>query len=115
MICGDTTSTLDALPQPPEQITVTDFATSAASALDNESERSRSLQVPDELAADHRAFVRNTDEQAEAWREIATVEEGNARFGELTVLRRRVDPRSQRPRRRDGCRRMSARRGVTPP
>jgi hypothetical protein len=85
MICADTTSTLDALPQPPEQITVAEFATSAASALDNESERSRALEVPNELADDHRAFVRNTDEQAEAWRQIATVGESDARFGELTV------------------------------
>ena len=84
-ICVDTTATLDALPQPPEQISVSDFATSAASALDNEAERARSLEVPDELADDHRAFVRNTDEQAVAWRAVATVGDDGARLDDLTV------------------------------
>jgi hypothetical protein len=84
-ICVDTTTTLDALPRPPEQISVADFATSAAGALDNEAERSRALDVPDELADDHRAFVRNTDEQVVAWRSIATVGDDSARLDELTV------------------------------
>jgi len=84
-ICVDTTATLDALPRPPEQISVADFATSAASALDNESERARALDVPDELSDDHRAFVLNTDEQAVAWRAIATVGDDSARLDELTV------------------------------
>jgi hypothetical protein len=84
-ICADTTATIDALPQPPEQISVPDFAVSAANALDDEAERARSLDVTDELAADHRAFVRNTDEQAAAWREISTTAQDDARFGELTV------------------------------
>ena len=84
-ICVDTTATLDALPRPPEQISVADFATSAAGALDNEAERARALDVPDDLADDHRAFVRNTDEQATAWRSIATVGDDSARLDELTV------------------------------
>jgi hypothetical protein len=84
-ICVDTTATLDALPQPPEQISVADFATSAAGALDNEAERARALDVPDDLADDHRAFVRNTDEQVVAWRAIATVDDDSARLDELTV------------------------------
>jgi hypothetical protein len=84
-ICVDTTATLDALPQPPEQISVADFATSAAGALDNEVERARALSVPDEIADDHRAFVRNTDEQVVAWRAIATVGDDGARLDELTV------------------------------
>jgi hypothetical protein len=84
-ICVDTTSALDALPQPPEQISVADFATSAAGALDNEAERARALDVPDDLADDHRAFVRNTDEQVVAWRAIATVGDDSARLDELTV------------------------------
>lgn len=84
-ICVATTATFDALPQPPEQISVADFATSAASALDNESERARSLEVPDSLDDDHRAFIRNTDEQAETWRAIATAGDDNAQLGELTV------------------------------
>ncbi len=84
-ICVDTTATLDAIPQPPEQITVADFATSAASALDDEAEQARSLDVPDDLADDHRAFVRNTDDQAAAWQAVATVGDDNARLDELTV------------------------------
>jgi hypothetical protein len=84
-ICVDTTATLDALPRPPEQISVADFATSAAGALDNEAERARALDVPDDLAEDHRAFVRNTDEQVVAWRAIATVGDDSARLDELTV------------------------------
>jgi len=84
-ICVTTTATLDALPQPPEQISVADFATSAAGALDNEAERARALDVPTDLAADHRAFVLNTDEQVVAWRAIATVGDDGARLDELTV------------------------------
>jgi len=84
-ICVATTATLDELPQPPEQITVADFATSAASALDNEAERARSLDVPDELDADHRAFILNTDEQSTAWTAIAGVGDDNTRLRELTV------------------------------
>ena len=84
-ICVDATAALDALPRPPEQITVADFATSAASALDDEAETARGLDVPDEVASDHRAFVRNTDDQAAAWRSIATVGDDSARLDELTV------------------------------
>jgi hypothetical protein len=84
-ICGDTTATIDALPRPPEQISVTDFATSAAGALDNEAERARALQVPGDLSADHRAFVLNTDEQVAAWRAIATGGQDSVQLGELTV------------------------------
>lgn len=83
-ICADTTVTLEALPRPPEQITVAEFATSAASALDSESERARALDVPTEIGEDHRAFIRNTDEQAATWRSIATASE--EQLGELTVL-----------------------------
>jgi hypothetical protein len=82
-ICADTTSTIDALPRPPEEIPVAAFATSAASALDNEAERVRALDVPAEVADDHRAFVRNTDEQAAAWRAISTA--GDDELDELTV------------------------------
>jgi hypothetical protein len=84
-ICADTTAVIDALPRPPEQISVAEFATSAASALDNEAERARALRVPDDAASDHRAFVRNTDDQAAAWRTIATAGQDSAELGELTV------------------------------
>jgi hypothetical protein len=82
-VCEATTETLDALPSPPEQITVAEFATSAASALDNEAEQVRSLAVPDEFDDDHRAFIRNTDEQAATWRSIAAARDDQ--LDELTV------------------------------
>jgi hypothetical protein len=84
-VCAATTETLEALPQPPEQISVADFATSAASALDSEAERARSLEVPDEIGGDHRAFVLNTDGQAAAWRAVATAGDDTAALDELTV------------------------------
>ncbi len=87
LICTSTTATIDALPQPPEQVSVADFATSAARAIANEAERARALDVPDDIAADHRAFVLNTDEQATAWRTIATdpadLDASATRIGEL--------------------------------
>lgn len=86
-ICDDTTATIDQLPQPPEQISVVDFATSASDALVDEADRARALDVPDDLAADHRAFVLNTDEQAAAWRAIAAapdeIDAPTTRLGEL--------------------------------
>lgn len=83
LICAETTSTIDALPQPPEEIPVDAFAASAASALANEAERTRSLDAPDTVADDHRAFILNTDQQAAAWRAIAAADD--AELGDLTV------------------------------
>lgn len=71
-ICLETSADLDALPEPPELISVDDFASSAADLLSEESERVRRLEAPAELDGDHRAFIRNTDEQAAAWRSIAS-------------------------------------------
>lgn len=97
-ICADTSATLDALPDPPTQISVVDFATNAASALANEAERARALTPPDtdtdpdgdadaDADADHRAFVLNTDQQAAAWRSIAAapddIGDATTRIGEL--------------------------------
>ncbi len=84
-ICADTAATIDALPQPPEQISVADFAASAAGALDNEAERVRALRVPDELVADHRGFIRNTDEQATAWRAIAAAGQDSSQLDQSIV------------------------------
>ena len=77
-ICTSTTEQLLALPAAPEQIAVADLATSAAGLLDDEANRVSRLEVPsgddvsvDDLDGDHRAFVRNTQEQAEAWRAVA--------------------------------------------
>jgi hypothetical protein len=77
-ICTSTSEQLLALPSAPEQIAVADLATSAAGLLDDEATRVSRLDVPsgddvpvDDLDADHRAFVRNTQEQADAWRAVA--------------------------------------------
>jgi hypothetical protein len=83
-ICASTTAELEALPEPPELISVADFATSAADSLDREAQRVDRLVVPadgdsaDEdpgadAEGDHRAFVRNTQDQAAAWRAISEV------------------------------------------
>ena len=85
-ICAETTATLDALPDPPEQISVADFAASAASALDNEASRIRRVDVPADLDGDHRALVRNTEEQAAAWRTVAAGTADDAEFAETTTL-----------------------------
>ncbi|MGB0113926.1 MAG: hypothetical protein WBP59_11945 [Ilumatobacteraceae bacterium] len=84
-ICRETTTRLDALPEPPEQISVTDFATSAADLLESEAEQARRLDPPDSLADDHRAFIRNTDEQAVAWRTIADGGEASTDLVDLTT------------------------------
>lgn len=77
-ICTSTTEQLLALPAAPEQIAVADLATSAAGLLDAEATQVSRLDVPsgddvslDDLDGDHRAFVRNTQEQAEAWQTVA--------------------------------------------
>lgn len=70
-LCAQTNATLADIPAPPEQISVAEFARSAAGALDNEASRMRRLDVPDEFEADHRALIRNTEEQAAAWSAIS--------------------------------------------
>lgn len=72
-ICEETSERLDALPSPPAEISLTDFATEAASALEAEAERSRVVDPPGEVDDDHRAFVANTDDQASNWRALAAV------------------------------------------
>jgi hypothetical protein len=89
--CVVTSSELAALPTPPGEISTPDFATLAATAIENEAERARTIEPPEDLAADHRAFVANTDEQASRWREIgqlpADQEEGlNRLSGEIAQL-----------------------------
>ena len=81
-ICTSTTDELLALPPAPDQIAVADLATSAAQILDDEATQVERVAVPsgddvpvDDLAGDHRAFVRNTREQADAWRSVATADD----------------------------------------
>ncbi|HYN33462.1 MAG TPA: hypothetical protein VES40_12615 [Ilumatobacteraceae bacterium] len=90
-ICSSTTEQLLALPAAPEQIAVEDLATSASQLLDTEATEVSRLDVPsgddvsvDDLDGDHRAFVRNTQEQADAWRAVATA--GADELAEATQL-----------------------------
>ena len=83
-ICADTTTTIDALPQPPEEIPVAAFASSAASALDDEAERVACTRGSRQLADDHRAFIRNTDEQCIGVAAPSPTA-GDDELGELTV------------------------------
>jgi hypothetical protein len=70
-VCTGTTTALDALPDPPDAISVTDFANQASTLLRDEAESIRALAPPDELDDDHRALIRNDEEQAAAWSDLA--------------------------------------------
>ncbi len=70
-VCAGTATALGALPDPPDGITVADFATQASSILRDEAEAIRALSAPDELDDDHRALIRNDEEQAAAWTDLA--------------------------------------------
>jgi hypothetical protein len=70
-VCAATTTALDALPDPPDGISVTDFATQASSLLRSEAESIRALTSTDELDDDHRALIQNDEEQAAAWSDLA--------------------------------------------
>ena len=45
--------------------------------------RASDLTVPDELEDDHRAFVRNTDEQSTAWSDLAATAPDDPTFADL--------------------------------
>lgn len=92
-ICAATTAELTGLPTPPEQISVVDFASSAALALSSEADEMRRLDAPADVDDDHRALVLNTDDQAAAWRQVAEDAAAGStafdtqRIGELTLGR----------------------------
>ena len=82
-ICTATTARLDALAPPADEQGVAAFATAVSGALGEEADLTRDLAVPDDLAADHRSFVRNTDEQSAGWSDLAATPTGDAAFGDL--------------------------------
>ena len=91
-ICVRTGARLADLPEPPDEISVTDFATEVAWILADEADSTRGLDAPDELDDDHRAFVANTDEQAAGWTVVAQIDEDAigdemTRIAELTLGR----------------------------
>ncbi len=69
--CADTVAQLDQLPQPPDGITVTEFAERAGQILIDEADRLRDLDPPSDLDSDHRALIRNGEQQAAAWNDVA--------------------------------------------
>jgi hypothetical protein len=71
--CAVTATALDALPEP-TGATMADFASQAAAVIADEAERLRVIEPPDDAAADHRAFIANTDRQAASWGEVAGTE-----------------------------------------
>jgi hypothetical protein len=87
--CRVTLAELAALPSPPAEIAMTDFAALAATAIEQEAERIRTIAPPDDLDGDHRAFIANTDDQASRWREIANeidteIDAGGAELNRLS-------------------------------
>jgi hypothetical protein len=85
-ICGATAAQLDALPDPPDGITVAEFATQASAILTGESEQVRELAVPDDLDDDHRALIGNDEDQAAAWTQLAAAPPADATtLSELTT------------------------------
>lgn len=63
-ICSDTSSELEAVPEPPEQISRVDWAGEVARILDNEATRFDSLAVESDLREGHGSLVRTAREQA---------------------------------------------------
>lgn len=60
------------------------FALSVAGMLSDEADAARALRAPEDLDADHRAFVQNTADQAALWTKLAaTPPEDTSSFGEL--------------------------------
>jgi hypothetical protein len=84
LICTETGTRLDALVQPDGAGGVPAFATAVAEVLRSEAELARGLSVPEELDADHRALIRNTDDQAARWEELSAMPSTDAGFGDLT-------------------------------
>ncbi len=82
-ICTAGSDVLDALPSPPDEVTVAEFASSVSSILTDEAERTRALSPPDELDDDHRAFIRNTDDQASRWTDLSTTSPDDPAFSDL--------------------------------
>ncbi len=84
--CAVTAATIDAIASP-DEIGAAAFATQAGQAWADEAERLRDIEPPDELDADHRALIRNDEEQASAWNDLAaaTGATGTATITELTT------------------------------
>jgi hypothetical protein len=70
-VCRQTVADLGATPRPPDVPTAT-FGAAVAGILTAEAERLRALDPPTDVDGLHRDVVLNTDDQAAAWRDVAT-------------------------------------------
>lgn len=77
-ICGASFAEQDSVPRPADSGGAADFAIAVSDILDREAERTRDVLAPDDLDDDHRAFVQNTQDQADAWRELALTDPADA-------------------------------------
>ena len=66
-ICTDTTERLDALPDPPDEISRSDWAGEVSRALLAEAAAFDEIDVGDDRRTDHASFVENTEGQAASW------------------------------------------------
>ena len=71
-VCTNATASRLSLTEPTDSGEVAAFALNVAAMVDAEAEQARALSAPNELDADHRAFVQNTADQAARWRLLAT-------------------------------------------
>jgi hypothetical protein len=74
-VCATAEAELDSLPDPPDEITVSAFAVEVARIVQNEADAVRTIDPPDDLSEEHRAFIANTDDQARSWLALADVAE----------------------------------------
>lgn len=66
-ICLATTERLDALPDPPDEISRADWAGEVARALRDEAAAFDEIDVGNERRTDHASLVENTEEQSAGW------------------------------------------------
>jgi hypothetical protein len=71
-ICAESNIQLAELPAPTDETTRANWVDDVAGILLAESAAFAEISVDGELGADHRAFVANTQEQAEQWAAVAT-------------------------------------------
>lgn len=77
-ICDATSAELDAVPAPPEQISLGDWAAELARILGNEVDRFDELRVTDELSEAHGTLTRTAREQADQFALLAAAVENPA-------------------------------------
>ncbi|NND75155.1 MAG: hypothetical protein HKN44_09130 [Ilumatobacter sp.] len=81
-ICRDALADQALLAEPADATGVAEFALAVAAGLEAEAELLRAVEPPADLAADHRALIRNTDDQARRWTALAsTTPDDTAAFG----------------------------------